>query len=174
MKCERAFNRYLELDKNERVPLMVTAHLLVCPACRTGVRAMTKAEFRLSSPLAVEASQAPFFSPELSPSRACSADPAVAAAMARIVSSGLAYPQIKRPVSFTRWLVTGIVLAAGFAVMPVTFGAWSQSVFGSSYSVPFYLLSGIAVTIYGGLFIGTNIDFFVKKFGFEHTAGNPA
>jgi hypothetical protein len=168
-----AFGRYLELDKHQRVPLAVTMHLFVCPACRTGVRAMTDAEHRFSASLSVETACPPFYSPELSPSRAHSDDPLVAAAMARIQLSGLAYPQVKRSVSLRRWLIAGIALAVCFAVMPVTFGAWSQEVFGSSYSVPFYLLSGIAVTIYGGLFIGTNIDIFVKKFGIEHTVGYP-
>ena len=79
MTCDRAFNRYLELDKNERVPLRVTLHLLACPACRTGVRRLSRAERVLAAPLAVPA-QGAF--------RAASDDNAVLSAMERIRAAG--------------------------------------------------------------------------------------
>ena len=163
MKCEKAFDDYLSLDKDERIPLSVTLHLVVCPVCRTGIRKLSRAEKLLASPFATSSIAAPAVS-----------DPVVAAAMARIISSGLAYPDVhadEQQISLFRWFAAGIVLAAGFAVIPFTsIGAWSKLVFGTSFSVPFYLLCGIAVTVYCGLFVGTNIDFFVKKFGIEHSA----
>lgn len=165
MTCEKAFNRYLELDKNARVPLAVTMHLLRCPACRTGVRSLTRAERALAAPLAVESPAVRSRQP---------VDPVVAIALERIQSAGLAYPAVPldgRSVSLSRWLVTGICLAAGFAVVPFSsIGNWTGSTFGNSFLVPFYLLCGIAVTVYCGLFVGTNIDLFVKRFGLRHTA----
>lgn len=162
MTCEKAFDDYLTLDKGERIPLSLTQHLLVCPACRTGVRKLTRAERVLASPLA------------LAPTGAAEVNPVVAAAMARIVSSGLSYRPVhddECQITLVRWFIAGVALAAGFAVIPFTsVGEWSKLVFGTAFSVPFYLVCGIAVTVYGGLFIGTNIDFFVKKFGIEHTA----
>jgi hypothetical protein len=162
MTCEKAFNEYLSLDKDERIPLSVTLHLLVCPVCRTGVRKLTRAEKVLAAPLV----------PVLAKDSV--SDPVVAAAMARIVSSGLVYQPVQDEecqITLVRWFIAGVALAAGFAVIPFTsVGEWSKFVFGTSFSVPFYLLCGIAVAVYGGLFIGTNIDFFVKKFGIEHSA----
>lgn len=163
MNCESAFDRYLELDKNERVPLSVTAHLFFCPECRTAVRNLTRAERLLAGPLAVRpaAGSLP------------AADPVVAAALARISASGISYvPESdqERHVSMNRWLVTGIAMIACFAVIPFTMiGEWSGTTFGNSFLVPFFIMCGVAVTVYCGLFIGSNIDFFVKKFGFHRT-----
>jgi hypothetical protein len=166
MTCENAFTRYLELDKHERVPLSVTIHLFLCPACRTAVRKLTRAESLLARPLAVPAYQA--IAPD-----AVAVDPVVAAALERIAASGLGYVPIDDPerhVSMNRWLVSGIAMIAGFAVIPFTMiGSWSGTTFGNSFSVPFYILCGVAVTLYCGCFIGSNIDFFVKKFGFRHS-----
>lgn len=160
MKCDKAFDRYLSLDKNERVPLSLTVHLLFCPVCRTGVRHLSHAEETLSSIL----EPAPAVRSE---------DPVVAAALSRIAAAGLVYPSVPvtvHSVSLVRWLLAGVALIAGFAVVPFsTIGSWSSQTFGPSFLVPFYLLCGVAVTAYCGLFVGTNIDLFVKKFGFRHT-----
>jgi predicted anti-sigma-YlaC factor YlaD len=162
MTCDRAFDRYLALDKNERVPLRVTLHLFGCPACRTAVRRMTRAEALLARPLAPVPSAAVSSVTE-------TADPVLLAAMERIRLSGLAYPDLSADegrVSMTRWVVAGVALVVGFAIQSGTaLGDWSRLVFGNSYSVPFSILCGVAVTVFGGLFIGSNIDFFVKKFG---------
>lgn len=158
MTCEQAFNRYLSLDKYERVPLSVTVHILFCPVCRTGVRQLNRAEILVAQPLSVQKSQE-------------AVDPVLAQALERIMSAGLAYSLPDRTdthVSMLRWVISGLALAFGFTLLPFTFmGSWSRDVFGSSFSVPFYILCGVAVTAYCGMFIGTNIDFFVKKFGME-------
>lgn len=161
MKCENAFDRYLALDKNEWVPFRVTLHLIICPTCRTGVRKMTRAEKNLASPLGlIQAVN--------------SDDSKIALALERITAAGLAY-SIKAPadshVSLFRWLISGVALIAGFAIIPFTsIGIWSTSALGKSFSVPFYILCGVAITAYCGMFVGTNIDFFIKKFGIQHTA----
>lgn len=164
MTCESSFDRYIALDKNDRVPLAVTLHLLVCPTCRTCIRQMTRAERVLAAPLAVRPIPA-----------AVPSDPVVAAALRRIKEAGLGYPQVEpniRHVSFLRWIITGLALATGFTVLPFSFmGEWSSATFGMSFYLPFYLLCGIAVTVYCGLFVGSNIDLFIKKFGMHHTAG---
>ncbi len=161
MTCDRAFDRYMALDKNERVPLRVTFHLVGCPACRTAVRTMTRAEVLLARPLAP--------SPVAASHASATADPVILAAMERIRLSGLAYPDLSGDegrVSMTRWVVAGVALIAGFGIQSGTaLGDWSRLVFGNSYSIPFSILCGVAVTVFGGLFVGSNIDFFVKKFG---------
>ncbi|HPS43071.1 MAG TPA: hypothetical protein PK542_01145 [Treponemataceae bacterium] len=163
MTCDKAFARYLELDKNERVPLQVTLHLIGCPACRTGVRRLTRAEHSLARPLSARTGAMP--------AAPAAEDAAVRAAMERIAASGLSYPDVRDSrgrVSMTRWVVAGCALVAGFAIMPASsMGEWSRLVFGDAYYLPFSILCGVAVTVFGGLFIGSNIDFFVKKFGFH-------
>lgn len=161
MNCHKAFEQYLLLDKVERVPLGVTVHLLFCPVCRTSVRKLTLAEQVLAAPLALQS-----VLPDI-----VVVDPVVAAALLQIRASGLAWPDSDvndQHVSLFRWIISGVVLAAGFAIIPFSaIGSWSGLVFGPSFIVPLYLLCGIAVTGWCGIFIGSNIDFFVKKFGIE-------
>lgn len=170
MTCEKAFDRYLSLDRNERVPFGVTLHLLACPSCRTSVRRLTRADRLLSSPLAVQTAPSSFFAP----ASAVAVEPSVEALLARIIAEGHACEPLcpaEPRISLYRWVVVGLALVAGFAIVPFSsIGVWTSLVFGNSFLIPFYLLCGVAVTVYGGLFIGTNIDFFVKKFGFHHTA----
>ncbi|HKL85932.1 MAG TPA: hypothetical protein VJ861_06345 [Treponemataceae bacterium] len=162
MTCEKAFDRYLELDKNERVPLGVTLHLLRCPVCRTSVRALTRSEVFLASSL--EESSVDFKVE----------DPIVAEALTRIKATGFLWeapPVQDKHVSLFRWIVSGLVLGGGFALVPSSsIGIWSQGVFGTSFSIPFYLMCGMAITTWCGMFVGSNIDFFVKKFGIKRFA----
>lgn len=163
MTCEKAIDLYLSLDKGEWVPPGVTLHLILCPVCRTLVRKMAEAERLAARPLAIRSAPA-----------APVADPVLAAALARITAAGLRYPEVRpgdKHVSLARWLVSGLALAFGFSVVPFSFiGKWSSANFGLSFTVPFYLLCGLAVTAYCGMFIGTNIDFFVKKLGLTPSA----
>jgi len=160
MTCEKAFDGYLALDKFEHVPVGITVHLLFCPTCRTAIRNLTRAETVLAKP----------FVSSFNTQR--SIDPVVAAAIARIQGSGLAYNTDRTPeqrVSLQRWLICGAIMIAGFAFLPFSsMGQWSKAVFGTAYSIPLFLLCGVAVTIYCMFFIATNIDFFVKKFGLQH------
>ena len=157
VKCSNAFERYLALDKHERVPFSIMIHLFFCPVCRTAVRQMAAAEVLLSRPFAVRShrTEAPV-------------DPVVSAALGKIAAAGLAYPvrePVAKRVSLFRWLLVGILLAGGFALFPFTAsGVWMQDEFGKALVIPFYILCGCAVTAYGGLFVGTNIDLFVKRF----------
>ena len=182
MKCEKAFDRYLSLDKNQAVPLRVSLHLLCCPVCRTAVRTLTRAERALARPLAPLQARtfAPLLTSPLASANAQAAsgvnsaeiiDRSVRLAFERIQAAGFAYPPVEavaRRVSMSRWLLVGVLMAAGFVVIPFSMiGEWTRSVYGLAFSLPFYLVSGLAVTVYSGLFIGSNIDFFVKKFGFR-------
>lgn len=162
MTCEKAFDRYLALDKNERVPLGVTIHLICCPVCRTSVRILTRSEIALASSLVEERAG---FTVE---------DPIVTAALSRIRAAGFLWePPVSQDkhVSLFRWITSGLVLGGGFALFPFSsIGMWSQGVFGAAFSVPFYLLCGVAVTIWCGMFVGSNIDFFTRKFGIKRYA----
>lgn len=157
MKCENALKKYMSLDKHQWIPLGITLHLLACKTCRTTVRRLTIAESLLAkSGSGQRAGDEEMF----------------AEALEKLLNSGIAYSapeEFGKPVSMFRWVFSGIALIAGFTIMPFSFmGEWSRQAFGSSFSVPFYILCGVMVTAWCGMFIGTNIDFFVKKFGFRH------
>ncbi len=48
--CDKCMDRFMELDKDERLPLFITLHLLKCRECRTQVRYMSLAEKLISIP----------------------------------------------------------------------------------------------------------------------------
>jgi len=158
MRCERTINRYMELDKYQRVPLLVTLHLLICRSCRTTIRRMTHAEALIADPLRSVQSLP---------------DEMIDRSLEQIIASGLAYPHIsprEYPVSMKKWVIVGCALIAGFMFVPLSsVSIWSRDSLGQSYAVALYLLYGLVVTAYCGLFVGTNIDFFVKKFGLHRT-----
>lgn len=157
VNCSKAFDHYIALDKHERVPFPVMVHLVFCPVCRAAVRQMAAAETLLLRPLSVQSTKSNL-----------SDDPVLSAALDKIAAAGLAYPvrdPVAKRVSLLRWFLAGILLAGGFALFPFTSsGIWMQAEFGKALVVPFYILCGCAVTAYGGLFVGTNIDLFVKRF----------
>lgn len=64
-----------------------------------------------------------------------------------------------KPVSMKKWIIWGIVML----VMMVTFGLFLNKIDRTGFSIIFNVIFGVLVTVYCATFIGTNIDFFVKK-----------
>ncbi|GEM_PF-6479956 len=54
-KSEKLLNRYLELDKNQKVPFGLTIQLLFNRKCRQQIKMLSMAEKALSAPLEVQA-----------------------------------------------------------------------------------------------------------------------
>lgn len=164
MTCDNAFNSYYALDKNQNVPLPVVFHLLTCPVCRTSVRTLTKAEKLLAQPLKIK-------KPNKFQNVKPVSDPTIDLVIARIKSTGNEYPNLnslQQTVTMGPWLFSGLVLIGGFTFFPFSpLGQWAHSTFGLAFTLPFNIVGGIALTIYVGMFIGGNIDFFIKKFGFN-------
>lgn len=52
-RCDLMMDRFLMLDKHERIPLRVTLHLLGCKKCRSQVRYLSKAEKIAAEPLKI-------------------------------------------------------------------------------------------------------------------------
>ena len=56
-KCSQMMEKYLELDKNTRLPVSVTTHLLFCKECRSKILLLSKAQkltsqiLKISSPV---------------------------------------------------------------------------------------------------------------------------
>lgn len=141
--CEQNMNAFLMLDKNERIPLRVTLHLLRCPECRSGVRLMTMAERVCAAPLKV--------------SLPVSGE-SVREAVMRLGQGRRLEP---RPVSMRKWVAGGvsmIVFMLFFNLLAKLIGFQSENL-----QLAFYLVFAALVTSYCMAFVGANMDFFIKK-----------
>jgi len=143
-KCERTMNSFLELDKNERMPLSMTAHLLRCRSCRRQVHYLTLAEKIAAHPLKIASP----LSDEKINSIMKEADPSWSEKFLR-----------KNPVSMVRWVVCGILMV----LFLMCFGFVSKYVNSEVLQVSFYLVFAIFIVCYSAIFVGSNLDFFVKK-----------
>jgi hypothetical protein len=143
-ECERFMNEYLELDKDERVPFSLTFHLLSCKKCRTQVRLLTIAEKTAASPLQV---QVPLNSSSIT------------GIMQKINPAWDPETCSTNPVSMTKWIVGGIAMI----LFMLVFAVFTSSASDQRLLVAFYLVFGGVVTSYCALFVGSNMDFFVKK-----------
>ncbi len=139
-KCEFYMNEFLKLDKNDRLPLSLTIHLLLCKDCRTIVRKLTLAEQACRTSMEKTADYY---------------DPSVSAIMKSIIPEY----EIKEmpPLSLKRWIVSGILMIIAMLFFGITEGASN-----SQLSLSFYLVFAGIVTAYCAMFVGCNMDFFVK------------
>lgn len=142
-KCEDMMDKFLMLDKHEHIPLDVTLHLLCCKKCRTQVRYLTKAQNLISEPLKI--------SVPITDSKIDS--------ILRAINPKWSTEDFKiKPVSMAKWIICGILML----LFMLTFTFFDKT----NSQVPetvFYIFFGLLVTSYCALFIGSNLDFFIKK-----------
>ena len=141
-KCTQIMDSFLKLDKDERIPLKTTMHLLSCRNCRTQVRLMTKAERLAEAPLHFTA---PVSNESL---------------WNTIKNLNPSWKLELKPVSFAKWLWGGILMIL-FLILFAVFIRGTQN---ESYLIAFYLVFAGCICLYTAVFVGSNMDFFVKKF----------
>lgn len=138
--CNKMMDEYFSLDKGERVPLKLTLYFLSCKDCRNQVRMLKSAEKISKAPLEIPV---PID------------DSSIEAVMAKIDPM---YNKSKNPISIRRWVVSGIVMI----LFMLAFGLSPYHESSRAITVSFYIFFAVAVTVYCSMFIGTNIDYFVK------------
>ena len=140
-KCEAIMDAFFALDKNERLPLSVTLHLLTCKKCRTQIRLCTLAERVNAGPLMREAN-----------------NEEIAALMGKL-NAALPFKKELHYISMRRWIIAGVVMV--FAMLLFAFITPVSTE--SSLHLMFYLVFAGVITAYCAFFVGSNMDFFVKK-----------
>lgn len=143
MDCEQFMNAFLALDKEEKMPLKMTIHLLKCRKCRTEVRQLTLAEKEAAKPLKIKVSQK---------------NPILVSVMAKINPNWVPEKE-RQAVTLAGWISVGVSMI----LLMMFFGIYSASMRSQMLSVAFYLVFAGCVISYGALFIINNMDFFVKK-----------
>lgn len=138
-KCSEVMDGFLELDKHQRIPLWITMHLLTCSECRNNVRLYTQAEKFLATENDGEASF-------------------TYAAISDVKEKLYPGSTREKKVPLFYWLVIGIILVACMIL----------STFFAGKIIPellslVWIFVAVVVTTYCMLFIGMNMDFFVKQ-----------
>lgn len=143
-RCDEMMDKFLVLDKHERIPLDVTLHLLRCKKCRTQVRYLTKAEKLAAAPLKIAV---PITSAEISE-------------IIKKVSPSLLGKKTKaKPVSMKKWISYGILM---FLLM-LSYTFYAAKINNDAANAFFYIIFGVVVTAYCAIFIAANLDFFIKR-----------
>src|SRR5574344_549412 len=139
--CEQLIDEYLSLDKGERLPADLTRHLLTCTKCRAEIRMLSHAEKIAGKPLQIPVP----ITDETITKVAKSVDPS--------------FDPEKAHVPLFQWIIAGVIMI----IAMFFFGIYTSASSSHALLFAFYLVFAGAVTAYCMLFIGTNIDFFVKK-----------
>ncbi|MCR5387497.1 MAG: hypothetical protein K6E69_10295 [Treponema sp.] len=147
-ECNRVMDIYLGLDKGERVPLNVTLHLLTCAKCRKQVKGLKKAEKLARAPLEIPV---PID------------DSTILAVMHKINPQ---YSELKNPISITKWIIYGLAMI----VFMLAFGLSKFQESNKGVVISFYIVFALAVSAYCAIFVGTNMDYFVKMMTTKKTA----
>jgi hypothetical protein len=139
-------DKFFMLDKNSRLPFSLTVHLLTCRECRANVRQLTRFEKKCAKEnlkkINIDSS-------------------AVTNIMIRLSDECEKAGVKKEKVSLRQWFLAGAFLLCCMIFSEV------MAVFVSSSSeiLVFHISLFFALTVIGyfGFFVGTNMDFFVKK-----------
>ena len=145
-KCNKIIERYLQLDKNQRLPLSITLHILSCKSCKNKIRMMSLAEEAIKEPISIEVPIT---------------DNSIEQIMQKI--SPESYNKItKNPISMTNWIISGIITILLLCASVIFASKFNSSTLTFIYT----LISGTAIITYCCAFVISNIDFFIKKISF--------
>lgn len=135
MKCEIFEERYDRSEEGAKLSPSLALHLARCPRCSARVELRRRALelYRLPGP-----------------------DPDIAS---RILAALPFLPRPRRAVSLRDWILSGLVLSLSIILVPAQ-GVFSLVIqeYGNRWMLPFVLVFGMAVTVFGALFIGTHMD----------------
>jgi len=77
------------------------------------------------------------------------------------------------PISFRNWVLVGVLIL--FSLIATPLGADFEKMvrlLGSSLLLPIALTSGVVVSLYGALFIGSHLEELSDRFGLDHDHGS--
>ena len=142
--CENYLEQFYSLDKQERIPLGLSVHLLFCRECRSIVRNLTKAEKILG---------------EKSTQPSSENSQTISSVLKGIKSSNLDYHgHHEEKISLRKWAVSGSILLLCTVLMILLMVIDGEKTVFVTGTIS---LSAI-MCIWCGLFVGNNMDYFVK------------
>lgn len=146
--CTAVIERFLASDKNKPLPLVSPVHCLRCAECRTIIKKLRSAEAAAKS---AHKSLLEIAEPD---------NPVIMQIMQRIdATHGYKSENPVHTISLTRWISAGCILIAAI----VLFGLFSAADAARQMQVLLYLCFALFVTGYCAFFVGSNLNFFIKK-----------
>ena len=142
--CDFYMDKFFALDKNERLPASLTVHLLFCKKCRNFVRKFSLIEKKCSK--------------ENMKKISCESKN-VLEIMSRLDSAYEMYNLQKERVSMRQWLAAG----AALILCVVLFEMLAFFASADFFIFPLSLFFAFSIIMYCVAFVGTNMDFFIKK-----------
>ena len=139
MKCEKAVEKFLNLDNGEPTPFSIRFHVFWCRRCRREIFGLRRAFESVKG-------GAPFKAP------ANFAD----VVMTRIELLEIDY---SRNVSNVKWLLGGLVIFA--SIFTISFSDWTDWVISHGnpiFGLAIYIVMGVCLTIYSVSYIATHLD----------------
>ncbi|MDO4506132.1 MAG: hypothetical protein Q4B64_04225 [Spirochaetales bacterium] len=140
-KCNDYLEIFYGLDKHEILPLKLSLHLLFCKECRTTVRTLTKAEKLLS---------------EKALSTSNDSSKTAASVLSAMEETNLDYHE--KQTSLRNWALSGTGLLACMIIMIPLLILKGQDFLSVVSTISFSAM----LCIWCGLFVGNNMDYFVK------------
>ena len=148
MKCDKAVERFMELDDYRDIPFLLRIHILLCRRCRSEIAALIAA-------LDIFSVESPF-----------SADRALSLSIInKIERESLSHG---RKISGVKCVLSGTVIF--FSIFLINFSdsfIWLEEQFGSQYTLPLSIVLGLVLTAYLSIVVGCNYEA-VKKYYFDH------
>jgi hypothetical protein len=139
MKCDRAVEKFMELDDYRDIPFLLRFHIIICKRCRGEVAALTAA-------LDILASESPFTAP-----RGLSLS-----IMNKITGESLSH--VGR-VSGGKWVFAGTVIFSSILLLNFSESfIWLEEQFGSQYTLPLSIVLGLVLTAYLSIVVGCNYE----------------
>ena len=137
--CDYYMNRYLSLDKGERLPYQLTLHIMKCPACQKEIKNFAHAEKIASEPLKLPVD-------------------ADLDAVRKVVAQIDSGQKIKKHrVSIGSWIFFGI-----FLILTIFIG--TSALKSKALLFVFYSSIAVAIVVYSSAFFAYNLDYFIKRF----------
>ena len=135
MNCEAFEERYDRAETGAKLSPSLALHLARCPGCSARVEFRRRALelYRLPGP-----------------------DPDIAS---RVLAALPFLPRPHRSVSLRDWILSGLILSASVVLVPAQ-GVFARviEVYGNRWTVPFALVFGLSVSVFGSIFILTHMD----------------
>jgi len=149
MKCNKAVEEYLKLEKVSHTPIILKLHIIFCRECRIEISRLSRL-FAVMQKDSVYRSSRDFTS----------------SVMDVIRREGVFNA---KTISGFKWVTIGSVIF--FSILLINFSdsfLWLKNEFGSDYTLPMSIVMGFVITAYASILIGCNYEY-IKKYIDAHS-----